>query len=977
MRSSAARLLLGPFVVLVVAFLAGAVAQAVSQSDTAYYDGFQDLNGLDATRSKDVVLDALGGVRLRTKGTATPSTWTTQTHFTTATPPPGALLGVSTLDATATPGSLKLLSSPLAFRRAQSTPVLSAIAPQSVDGFGVGGMCVQRVGTTFYMWYTGVPENGFAQSIYLATSADGLTWTKEPTPVLERGAPGSFDSRQLGKPTVIYDAANLAAPFRMWYAGEGDLGGSIGYATSPDGRTWTKYIAPGATEPAAVYAPGKIGMADSYRVTHPDVMYANGIYFMWYTADDSNNKRVAYATSVDGIAWDRGGVVFDVGTGNYSEGAFAPAVVRTGLATPDPADDAFHMIFTGNKIVSGDDIQSKLINADSTDGITWAASNIAFSAAGGDTAFDGYNVSQPAILYDPADAAHPYKMWYVGNNPDANGNYHDRIGLAYQKNASTVSQWVKVPGTAGDPYWDSVLTLGAQGTAFDSMKVADLRGVAKPLAAGSGIYGFYTGTNAGDFRQRIGVMQSADGGLTWTDANAHATLIGAGPVAAFDEGGVACPAPVANLAGGWWLLHTSFTAAGAPSIGLHAVSEDLTTVTRTASAPVLAPGGLYDAAGQADPWAYKDGAQLLLFYAGRDAGGVWSLGLAGSVTGDPTTIGGARQILAPTPGGYDAGGLRKPVAHKMGDGTWRLFYAAIGADGVSRIAFATTTDGSTWVKQGLVMAEATATYDFCEGGVEPSSAGPVGLGEGLFFTGTDRFGWTRIGKATAAGAGFLDGGSAEYELANPTPRDWRRILWAPASQPTGADAQIWVSYYPTYSNDWSNAFPVTNDTDLPFLLTVQSMRWQVRMTSTDPAASPKLDELTVNHAPIQFPTSGKAVTLPIGPPDGLYLLSWVDLTIGADIPGGTGMTVAVEDDAGAQVVAPQPVTAGGTTIPLAGVAPLGSRLVAVLELTGDGNSTPKLKSLGASYTSTTTPAQMTLAAAKTLLVYGASTTLTG
>ena len=84
---------------------------------------------------------------------------------------------------------------------------------------------------------------------------------------------------------------------------------------------------------------------------------------------------------------------------------------------------------------------------------------------------------------------------------------------------------------------------------------------------------------------------------------------------------------------------------------------------------------------------------------------------------------------------------------------------------------------------------------------------------------------------------------------------------------------------------------MTNDTDLPFLLTVQSMRWQVRMTSTDTAVSPQLDELTVNHAPIQFPTSGKAVTLPIGPPDGLYLLTWGDLTIDADIPGGTGLTV--------------------------------------------------------------------------------------
>ncbi len=977
MRRSFVRLVFGPLLVLLVALLCGAVAQAVSQSDTAYYDGFQDLTGLDQVRSKDVVLDALGGVRLRTKGAATPSIWTSQANFTGTTAPPGTLVGLSTLDAAATPGSLRLLSSPLAFRRVQTDPVLKPALPLSVDGFGVGGMCVQRVGTTYYMWYTGVPENEFAQNIYLATSTDGLTWTKEATPVLERGAPGSFDSRQLGKPTVVYDQTNLAAPFRMWYAGEGDLGGSIGYATSLDGRTWTKYVPEGATESQPVYTPGKIGMADSYRVTHPCVLIANGVYFMWYTADDSNNKRVAYATSTDGITWDRGGVVFDVGTGNEGEAVFAPAVVRTGLDTPGTNDDGFHMIFTANKIVAGGDIQSKLINGDSPDGITWSSTNIAFSSAGGDTAFDGWNVSQPAILYDPLDAVHPYKMWYVGNNPDANGNYHDRIGLAYQKQPNSVTQWEKYAGPLGAPFFESWLTLGEQGTALDSMKVADLRGVAVP-APGSGVYGFYTGTNAADFRQRIGVMQSADDGLTWTDANAHATLIDAGPAGTFDEGGVACPAPVTNPAGGWWVLHTSFNAAGTtPRIGLHAVSEDLGPSTRTATAPVLASGGLYDAAGQADPWAYRDGPALAVFYAGKNAAGVWSLGLAASATGDPMTLSGAHQILAPTPGTYDAGGLRKPVAHKMADGSWRLFYAAIGEDGVSRIAYATSPDGTTWTKQGVVMTESTAAYDFAEGGVEPCSAGPVGQGEGLLFTGIDRFGWTRIGKATAAGPGYLEGGTAEFLLDNTEARDWRRILWSPATQPAGTDAQVWVSYYPTLSGDWSNAFPVTSDTDLPFLLTVEDMRWQVRMTSSDPAASPTLDDLTVNHAPVQFPASGRAVTLPIGPPEGLYLLSWGDLTLDADIPGGAGVSVTIEDDAGARIIGPQTLTGGATSIPLAGAAPLGAKLVAVIDLTSDGAVTPKIKSLGATYTSTTTPAQMTLAAAKTLLVYGASTTLNG
>ena len=316
----------------------------------------------------------------------------------------------------------------------------------------------------------------------------------------------------------------------MWYAGEGDLGGSIGYATSLDGRAWTKYVAPGATEPAPVYTPGKLGMADSFRVTQPCVLIANGVYFMWYTADDSNNKRVAYATSTDGLVWDRGGVVFDVGTGNYSEGAFAPAVVRTGLETPDPADDAFHMIFTGNKIVAGSDIQSKLINASSPDGTHLDGRQHRLQRrrrrhrlrrlqrlAAGDP------VRPPRRRAPVQDVVRRQQPGRERQLPRPH-----RSGVP-----EAAGQRVAVGEGAGSgrrPYWDSMVTLGAQGAAFDSMMVADLRGVAKPVAAGAGVYGFYTGTQrrrlqAAHRRDAVGRRRPRRG----PTANAHATLIDAGP----------------------------------------------------------------------------------------------------------------------------------------------------------------------------------------------------------------------------------------------------------------------------------------------------------------------------------------------------------------------------------------------------------------------------------------------------------------
>jgi|BarGraNGADG00312_1021997.scaffolds.fasta_scaffold81606_1 hypothetical protein len=61
--------------------------------------------------------------------------------------------------------------------------------------------------------------------------------------------------------------------------------------------------------------------------------------------------------------------------------------------------------------------------------------------------------------------------------------HHVGQALPDQKTPHTVSQWTTVGGPAGAPNYESVLTLGEQSTSFDSMKVADLRPVAKPAAA--------------------------------------------------------------------------------------------------------------------------------------------------------------------------------------------------------------------------------------------------------------------------------------------------------------------------------------------------------------------------------------------------------------------------------------------------------------------------------------------------------------
>ena len=71
----------------------------------------------------------------------------------------------------------------------------------------------------------------------------------------------------------------------------------IGYATSPDGFTWTKH----ASNP--VIEPGPEGAWDDEGVLTGGVIYKDGTFHMWYTGWDGTNTRIGLATSSDGFSW--------------------------------------------------------------------------------------------------------------------------------------------------------------------------------------------------------------------------------------------------------------------------------------------------------------------------------------------------------------------------------------------------------------------------------------------------------------------------------------------------------------------------------------------------------------------------------------------------------------------------------------------------------------------------------------------------
>ena len=169
-------------------------------------------------------------------------------------------------------------------------PVLEPGESGDWDSSFRGQIALIEDGGIYKMWFSGAGTSGPWQTGY-ATSTDGLDWDiYSGNPVLEVGAPGSWDEQEANGPNVIKDSA----VYKMWYHGcNADYSEcSIGYATSSDGVNWTKYTG----NPVLEATPGGW---DESGLFLPRVINNGATFEMWYRSDG----KTGYAASPDGIVW--------------------------------------------------------------------------------------------------------------------------------------------------------------------------------------------------------------------------------------------------------------------------------------------------------------------------------------------------------------------------------------------------------------------------------------------------------------------------------------------------------------------------------------------------------------------------------------------------------------------------------------------------------------------------------------------------
>jgi hypothetical protein len=270
----------------------------------------------------------------------------------------------------------------------------AVLSPSSTDtdwdGFMIGSPSVVKVGATFHLFYEGLSGTTYRYAIGHATSTDGLTWTRSgASPVLSAGAAGTWDAGGVRYPVVHFDGTT----WRLWYQGVGSGSLAIGLATSTDGLTWTRSgsvpvvtdgsvvsgYAPGAVVKTATKwvvfyaADGGVGRATStdgttfvnegevipasgfIRNGRPSVILDGATWRIWYTRVEGVGSGVVngsavfpitigYGDSPDGTTWTfYGNPVFAPGS--------AGAWDRPGVGVPSVMKDGatFRMWYVGGR----------------------------------------------------------------------------------------------------------------------------------------------------------------------------------------------------------------------------------------------------------------------------------------------------------------------------------------------------------------------------------------------------------------------------------------------------------------------------------------------------------------------------------------------------------------------------------------------------------------------------------------------------
>ena len=109
-----------------------------------------------------------------------------------------------------------------------------------------------------------------------------------------------------------------------------------------------------------------------------------------------------------------------------------------------------------------------------------------------------------------------------------------------------------------------------------------------------------------------------------------------------------------------------------------------------------------------------------MYYTGLDSSGNSKIGRATAVSANgPFARDAAAVVDVGAAGDFDAGSVKDPVVVKAGAGDYRMLYTGVETlegETIERVGYATSTNGSTWTKRGVVLNPSLTAYGYDEVG---------------------------------------------------------------------------------------------------------------------------------------------------------------------------------------------------------------------------------------------------------------------
>jgi sucrose-6-phosphate hydrolase SacC (GH32 family) len=167
------------------------------------------------------------------------------------------------------------------------------------DGF-LADPDILKLGDKWYLFYAGRSANKSWQKVGLATSNDGIHFTKHPlNPILEADLDLEYESHDyLLSPTLYHNESG----FYMWYFAEGREGNRTKIwmcgAKSENGTHWEKL----PQNPLLAPQPASL---DQKGIWHGDVIRFSDHFWLYYVAYDGSEYHISLAKSRNGVEWGR------------------------------------------------------------------------------------------------------------------------------------------------------------------------------------------------------------------------------------------------------------------------------------------------------------------------------------------------------------------------------------------------------------------------------------------------------------------------------------------------------------------------------------------------------------------------------------------------------------------------------------------------------------------------------------------------